>query len=513
MLSSRCSPSFILASVGFILLCAIYYYWGWSDVLDDFGGDNAFYLLTAQYFSPWSGHSDVAAYFASHSQYPPLYPLILAIFGGGENLLAAHLATVTLLLCVFVASYGWLRKLHVPGLIACLLILLFALMPGTYMQALAVLSENLYLFFTLVCLAAVAGYEDDGRQGWLWMAVVSVAAATLTRSAGVSLLAAFFLYLFWHRPPRFWLYAVAAMIPVIAWNLFGGQEAPGYVSSLVAMYKKDPAVLFMRQLSIEGQMLWFGWIGNFTEGVAAKPLAGFLGVLCLSGMGYRFYLRRLDGFYSAAYLALILVWPFPAEAQRLLFAIMPVLLVQGVLLLELIPSLKISRVAIRPVYILFLAVSLIILPDLALTIERFLGPAPEEFADYRRTPGWYAIDPNEAHLNVAANKLLAAHLGSLSTVVAKGECIYGIKPSIVGYYSGHVSMIPPRPHFDQTEFDAYLQKKNCRYFYMMGFLSPSFPEAYYPLRRLRASLRIVSVAQPVDRRSDPIGMLAELERR
>ncbi len=220
----RRRPDFILPTVGFLLLCAIYYFWGWSHVLGDLDGDNAFYLLTALHYSPWSSPSEAATFFA-HNQYPPLYSLLLAVFGGGESLLAAHLVSVTCLLLGFAALYLWVRALNRPPLIAGLLALLFALMPGTYMQALAILSENLYLLLTLTCLASVAAYENDKRNHWLWLAAICLAAAVLTRSAGISLLVAFAAYLMMHRPPRFWLLIMAAAAPVVAWNLIGNHES------------------------------------------------------------------------------------------------------------------------------------------------------------------------------------------------------------------------------------------------------------------------------------------------
>lgn len=501
--------------VGFALLCGVYYFWAWSLVLGDFGGDNAFYLLIAQYFSPWSIHSSVTAYFFVHSLYPPMYSLVLAIFGGGESLLAAHLVTVTCLLLALVAAYLWLRALSVSTLVACLLVLLFALLPGTYMQALEILSENLYLLSTLICLAAVAKYEIDKRPVRLWIAVAALAATLLTRSAGVSLLAAFVLYLLHYRPPRFLLLAAVAVAPMLTWNLFSGQEAPGYLAAFVEKYKADPVTFFVQNLIDQSRVLWYGWVMNFTGSGAAKSVVGFLGVLCLLGMVYRVYLHKLDGFYAAAYLALILLWPFPAEARRLLFVIMPVLLTQGVLLLGRLPKLRIRQRDVRPVYILFLIVSLIITPDLVLTVKRFLEPMPEGIAEYRRARGWYEVDPDRARMNAADSKELVTHLTSLRTAVPENECIYGIKPSVIGYYAGRISMIPPMPNFDQADFDTYLMKTNCRYFYMMGFSSLSFRAPYYPLARLHESPRIISVSMsPVtDDLAEPIGILAELERR
>ncbi|MHB8743641.1 MAG: hypothetical protein ACYC9L_11005 [Sulfuricaulis sp.] len=512
MISTRARLSSFSLAIGFFSLCIVYYYWGWSRILGNFGGDNAYYLLIARHFSPWNSHSNVAAYFATHSQYPPLYPLVLAIFGGDKSLLVAHLVTVTCLLFAFVAAYIWLRTLNVSKLVSSLLILLIALLPETYMQALEVLSENLFLLLTLSCMGAVVAYENDRRSLWLWLAVCCLVAAMLTRSAGVSLLAAFILYLLLYRPPNYLRFAIASVLPMIAWNIFSTNEGQSYLNSFVEKYKPDSATIFLQSLANEGRVLWYAWTSNIAGSNTAKPLTGFLGALCLIGMGHRVYLRKLDGFYAAAYLAMILIWPYPAEAKRFLFVVMPVLLVQAILLLEWLPKMRIATLDIKPIFILFVAVILIVIPDLALTIERFMVPLPAEYADYRRLPGWYAVDPNEARISVTMSKLLTMHLRGLSAIVPENDCIYSIKPSIVGYYSDRIGLNPPMPYFDQAAFNAYLKENNCHYFYLMGFASPSFPEAYYPLERLHESLKIISLAQAQHPHASPVGMLAEFKR-
>ena len=99
--------------IGFGLLGAGYFLWTWSHELAEFGGDNAYYLLMAQHFSPWSANYVVAEYFANRSQYPPLFPLVLAMFGGGNSVLAAHLITTSFLLLSFLVIYKWLSTLGI----------------------------------------------------------------------------------------------------------------------------------------------------------------------------------------------------------------------------------------------------------------------------------------------------------------------------------------------------------------------------------------------------------------
>ena len=358
-------------------------------------------------------------------------------------------------------------------------------------------------------MGAIAAHENDRRPVWLWIAAGSLVAATLTRSAGISLLAAFVLYLLLHRPPSFLRVIAVAAAPMILWNIFSGHETQGYIASFVEKYKTDPVTMLLQDLADGSRVIWYGWVSNFAGSGIAQPLTGFLGVLCLIGMGQRVYLRKLDGFYAAAYLVLILAWPFPAEMQRFLFVITPVLLVQGILLVEQFPKMRVATTDLRLVYILFAAVFIIVIPDLALTCKRFVTPMPEELADYRRSSGWYYLDPDEARISVAKSKALATHMQSLQTIVPQGECIYAIKPSIVGYFSGHVSLVPPRPYLNPAAFDAYLKKTNCRFFYMIGISSPSFSDAYYPLQRLRESLKVTSMAQATDHQAVPAGILAE----
>jgi hypothetical protein len=510
ILSFRFTPQAIWPTAGFVLLCGIYYFWGWSRVLGDFGGDNAFYLLIAQYFSPWSTASDVAVYFFTHSLYPPLYPFALALFGGGESLLAAHVITITFLLLAFVTLYLWLRSLDVDRAGATLIVLLFALLPGTYMHALSVLSENLFLFLTLVCIASVSRFEADRRSGWLWLAAISLASTTLTRSAGVALLAAFMLYLIVHRPVRSWpIIGAAATLPMILWNLFSHKEGPGYLGSLISKYGPDAFAALFSHLKTQAVLIAYGWISNFTASRVGFLVMAFAGVLALMGMAQRIRQRRLDGYYAAAYLLLILAWPYPSEAQRFVLVIAPVLLVQAWLLVERLPKLNLGGHVLKPAYILMTAVALVAIPNLLLTGKRFMQELPHELAEFRRAPGWYAIDPVEAHMNISYDKLLVEHLSNIRDVVPMGECLYGIKPSIIAYYTARISVAPPRPQLDDASFNASLGDQECRFYYLVGFASPSYPIAYYPLERLRDSLAVVSVASSPSRKAGPVGILAE----
>jgi hypothetical protein len=510
MFFARSSPRLIWPAASFVLLCGIYYLWGWSRVLGDFGGDSAYYLLVAKHFSPWSVHSDVAAYYFTHSLYPPLYSLILAMFGGGESLLVAHLVTVTCLLLALVTLYVWLRALDLSVLVAWVTTLLLALMPGTYMEALSVHSEYLYLLLSLVGLLAVTFVEKSGRTIWYWVGALSIAAATLTRGAGISLVSAFVVYLMFRRPARASLYALVSVLPMFLWNVLRDKPGPGYLGFFVEKYSGISLDVLLSNVGVELHAVWYGWVENFTSSPIGFPVMGVVGSVCLMGMAYRFYLRKLDALYSAAYLLLVLIWPFPAEAQRLILVITPVFLAQGLLVVGPLLQGRIGHRLLNIRVIMLLSIFLVSLPALVLTANRFMQRQPDDLAELRHSPGWYALEPREAFNNIVFDKVIASHLRQIEDIVPVGSCIYSIKPSVVAFFANRISMIPPREYLDDAAFRSYLKETNCRYFYLLGFASPSFSRVYYPADRLQNSLKVLSAARFSSNANLPAGVLAEL---
>jgi len=502
-----------LLIAGFLSLAIAYYIWTWSYELGDFGGDNAFYLLTALHFSPWSPADEVATYFASQSQYPPLYPLVLALFGGGESLLAAHVVTTTILLLAFVAFYHWIRRAGISPLIGVLAVLLFALLPGTYIQALSVLSENLYLLFVLSSMIAIEAFEKNKRPVYLWLAAIGVACALLTRSVGVALGSAFVLFLLIRRPARYWIPVFIAFVPAALWQLVGHQEGQGYVSSFLVKYSNGSLGSVFGRLWEQLIVLWHGWAANFAASFVGIVIASFLAVIGMAGAARRAYFFKVDGLYIVAYLLLIVIWPYPAEAQRFMFVAIPILLAQGLLLVaDTLPRLRVDRFAIDFQLLLLVAVSLVVIPGLLLTIGRFVAPIPERIETFRRTQNWYVPNPHGALVAGWAGKLLVEHMKEVRKYVPANDCVYGIKPSILGFYARRISVIPPPVHFTDIEFAQYLDQTRCRFFYAFGYDSPSFPVPFYPLNRLQDSITVISGAQ-LPGETAPFAVLARREGR
>ncbi len=478
----------LLPIILFVIICTFYLSFSWSSVLGDFGGDNAYYLFMAQQFSPYSASSSaVSGYFATNSIFPPFFPLLLGLTGGGDSLLAAHLVTTSFLLVAFVMFFWWLSDEGLGLTVAIATILVVVSLPGIYLQTLSVHSENLYLLCSLAALACASAAQRKTVYLWMILAVMAIAAAYLTRGAGLALVAAWIGWLWLNRMPKRFTFSLAAILPVILWSCFGSTHSTKYWQQLLQGYSHPET--FTNQVWTQIHYLFAGWQRNFgIDGTA--PIASIL--LLVTGLVaslWRTWLRHMDGFYVWCYLGLIILWPFPAEAQRMVLLIFPILLWQTVWMLS---RWRWEIRGIKPIDAAVLAILMLsLLPELALNMQRFFIPLPSGIPEsYRHTEDWYCPNLSDAIFRTQFSAALESNLAHLDKFVPEGECIFTIKPSIVGYLSGRISKSPPNDSMDDASFERALKQQECRFFYLFAFASPSYPVAMYPNDRLRERLEI-----------------------
>ena len=240
---------------------------------------------------------------------------------------------------------------------------------------------------------------------------------------------------------------------------------------------------------------------------------GVLGLACLSGCLWRLRRLHFDALYAVLYATLLLIWPFPAEAERLLYVITPVLLAQGLMLLRGIGA-GLRQPSLPPLALLataaFLATAaILLLPALLLNVQRYRLPVPGGLTLLRHTAEWYGDDRLDA---VPAALVTVINLDELRLIgprLAPGECIFSIKPSIVTLYAQRASYVPPPIGSGEAEFGQGMQR--CRYAYAMALVSPTFPQPFYPLGRMNGQGRLLSKAEGGDAQHwDTYGMLVEL---
>ena len=492
-------PTRLVLLCGFACLCAAYLAWGWSDDITDLAGDSSGYALAAQYFSPFHPSTPMLADYVHHIEYPTLFPILIGL--GGGTLLAAHLVVIAALLTAIGCLYFWLRLEQLPPLQSGCTALLFALAPGTYLQALNIWTENTCVLLSLAAIWMVGRAEKDGAKGpRFWRAAaLFVAGATMTRVAAAPLLLAFGARLLLLRPRHWPWLLLAAAAPFTAWAAWGALHRSGivgYTSHWALVYGTDGWRVLANQLGQEWLALVVAWTQLWLADTYTRALvwlAVAFGVLCLAGWLWRLRLLRFDALYVLSYGLLLLAWPHPEEARRYGYVLLPVLLGQGILLLQrLAGSLPEARRRL-PAWSVLGALALLLLPALALTTGRFLEPLPQDLAVVRHTEYWYAADRNKADFDSRVFASILYDLRHVAGYVPEDDCIFSIKPLIVMLYAGRRSEAPPPESASDADFAVGI--KRCRYAYPIAYASTTYKQSRYPLNRLSDAPRTLSAVR------------------
>jgi hypothetical protein len=480
-------------------------------------------MLTAEHFSPWTPRADVAAFVADNSRYPPLFPLLLGFFSGG-NILLANLTTVVFVLIGFAISFFWFVEEKLSEWKALALTFTFAILPVTYMQVLYVLSESLYLIFSMGCLLAVARSEKTGHDRPLFLAALCIAATTLTRNAGWILFLAFAIYLVLNNKNRkiFLLLAVAAL-PGIAWSVYrgisGGTEEISYIDIINGWYSGNPWGILQKQLIEEPVRFWEGLSSAFTAGFFTVKIFGVFGVLFAGACAYRTYLRKLDGIYVALYLAVLLLWPFGDYAwgeKRYVFVVIPILMFQAWFAIHRLSKQRFKRFRFNPPEVLYFSlVILLALPALASAAARHTYPLSAELEPFRRFGwwiGWYVYDTiNVKPEDMAYAAALTKGLRAIGETVPENACVYSVKTDTLHFYMRRVGYAPPAEALNDDAFRNELAKTKCEYFFFMSDTSSSISmKRFYPIQRVEKDIRIVAqIHASHGNAKGPIGILAQ----
>lgn len=493
--------------LGYAAVAASYMVWTISDQLGDLGGDSAIYLLSAQYLSPWSENTEAAKFFAERSLYPPLFPLTLSLFGAGQNLVTAHVVTTTALLCAFAVCIFWQMRLGFSLELAGAVTLVVALSSGVYFEALYIHSESLFLLLVLSSLYSMRTAEMDGKDTWNYVAALCVAGATLVRSAGVALLAAYILHLLFRRPRGSLRLVALSAIPLLLWSTT--QRGGGnYMTAFLTKFDHIGYDGLLEFIGNQARAILQAWYVLPAPTWISAPVMAVVGIAATAGIIVRMRDGNPDALFAVLYLGMLLIWPFPAEMQRFLVVIEPVLLVQAIAFFQTVAARVEARVLKGVAWGLITAVLVVEVPSAILAAERFFTPLPADLKGFRHWAEWYEGDRSGALENVRITKALVDHLGQIEKIVPTGECVYGIKPSVIGFFARRTSVVPPPIDTDDNAFQAYLSANPCQYVYAVGFLSPSYPVAYYPLARMRNSV-VVRDTAAVQGRERPAAIIAE----
>ncbi len=309
------------------------------------GGDNAGYMILGRALRTLRGYRDLYLPAAPlHTKYPPAYPALLAVLGwaGGVPLfkLASLALTTTAVALTGLLGRRWLGA--AGGVLAAFVV---ALNPVLLEYGHYVLSEAPFVALVLFSLWALS----EGSPLPAWAGYVAVAAAFLTRTAGLPLLGAAVLApLLARRWRRAGMALAVAVVAAGGWSLYQHLAAPeqaGYLRQLVLANPYDPAAgtVGVAGLVTRGARNLWSYVsgilpGSLTgAGAAAGATGAGAGPLTLAGLllaalgvtGWiRRALRRLDvaELFTLLYGAEIALWPSVWTDRRFLLPVLPLVL-------------------------------------------------------------------------------------------------------------------------------------------------------------------------------------------
>jgi 4-amino-4-deoxy-L-arabinose transferase-like glycosyltransferase len=318
-------------------LAPLFLAFAWQGGLASIGDDSASYVAMAQAIAganpailPWVGY---------HTHFPPLFPLVLALSGAARNLAIGHAVVALLAVGALALAYRFVLRETGRRSAAFLLVVAFVLCPTAWISAKGILSEPMYLFASLWALVYFQQRLEDGSGDWRpWLAFgFLLAGAFFTRVVGATIVAALVAWfavraLERRWPPRAALLAfvpIGVLLPLWLWlRPVAYQDSYQRVATNMSTSWNQATGLMA---SVSGNSVLAGWVASFTAdanvGMAALVAVGLVAVLAAAGLWLRLVANRLDAWYVAISLGVVVWWVFSEDnTRRLLYPLLPLLL-------------------------------------------------------------------------------------------------------------------------------------------------------------------------------------------
>ena len=500
----------------FAAVAPVYFIWSWSDQIGVFGNDGPSYLMMLRHYADRAGESAVNAEAAALSRFPPLYPLTLSWLGAATDLHWVHALTTAAFVVALVVYCGWLLAEELSAAQAALLALMVAILPESWLLGLLIQSEYLYLLWSLLCLALLALHRRRGSAEALYGAALCTAAAILTRTIGVALFVPLALAAL--RAPRR-AAAIALMIATLPLLVWFGLHSAGlsYAAVLKMTYGHDSGRMLLAQLQRELPALRLGAEDDFIHPAGAVPaiVADALILLCLAAALWRGCRMHADGLYVMAYLAIVLVWPYPEEAARFLWVVVPVLLVQPLLSFSTLAAQAPSSAPVRRLQTALAAlVFCLSLPAIADAGDRYRQGPWSPFPGARSFLSWYDGDPADASHRVHAQITIMDALRRITALVPPKDCVMATRPDLVNYFSDRRSVYTPLDSLPDPWFQRAMHATGCRYVYMNTAIDLRYPTPMHPLNRLGDQITVldyVDLPDPPPGHGHTMSLLAQVD--
>lgn len=480
-----------------LLSCGLF---GWLARRDDFIGnlsDGAIYLVMADVLSPWrtAPHQLGLSLFQDYA-FPPLYPLVVGLFGGGSSqLFASYMITAMTLVAATVAIYAWYCRVLPRRIEAFGLTLLFVLTPATLITAMSLQSEPLYIALTFSALALGAG---GARPVPVAAALIGLSLLARTVGLGMVLAAIVHGYRRTVGTQRMLLLGLFIM-PGVGWQLFRlslGAEG-SYLDVLMQPGPSDTLARLLEYARINAAYVPVAWTKVFDLQSSSQAGVTAAVIAALSALGWlrRLWFGEFDALYALFYLGIVLFWPFPEHLPRFLLVLMPLFVFYAYAVVsDLSRHLPWATVAALAKSSYFVVVALAMLPSSMSIVAQIHAADHSGIEKFVRSPQWYASSSqDQAMRSMQRIERMLESLRGIEEHLPIDACVSTTAFAYVPLY-GRRRALPVSPGTaSDAAFDAGL--KRCPYVFMMA--ATQWPQSdypgMYPFARIKQRLEVIEV--------------------
>lgn len=498
-----------LVAILIILVSCFYFYISSHNEIVGMVADDAIYLLMADYFSPYySSLSKSAAFVMQTSQFPPLYPLLLSIFGvSSEKVFWAHIITTCCLISASFIYYYWLKQEKLNKSACLCLVLIFVCSPATFLMNIDLWSEHLYLLITLLSLCCLHKVKD-GKRYYL-LASILIGMLPITRVIGLAFIMAYFVYLHLNKIQDKYKYIALSILPYIIWKILSINffQTEIYKETLTDFYNHDIwshiKYLFTSQLFD----LWQGWHECFDvrKNLFSGIVSSVILLLSLINLCIRLLKKKIDSFYILFYLLIIWIWPDDNHNMRFIFAIFPILLFYAYLTFEMLIKFKLS-VQIKAVISTssVLIVLITFLPTNIYALNRFSVDTQIGLEKFKFTKYWLTVKSHkEAYDSINIIEKMISSYSQASKFIAENECVYTIHQEQFMYYAHRLAFPLPIPK-EVINDDIMNNLTKCSYIHVLYTTShPEYPGGY-PKMMLKSNFDYLTSIKMTEEINSPV---------
>mgnify|MGYP001547980810 FL=1 len=454
----------------------------WFDNLSSFANDSVHYLVMARHFSPWSNESSAISSAWLLQDFPPFFPWLLALSGAAHSLLYAHLLIAIIglisLYFYFRLSKKWLNHqvwAFCPALI-------FALSPGFLLGLQGILSEPLYLLLVLIFMLL---YEPTQKKSTslIVMSGLLLAAILLTRTVGIALCLAILAHAFFSSISQKKIQYQSILIVILSLCIYllfmatlGPEKESHYMAVLLQYLSADgiseqvPGASFYSSYASQLSNLLDAWTSFWliywgTDVYSANYYVIMLMLLVsMTGLIIRLLENKYDAWYVFFYILILMVWPHPGQMFRLVFPVMPILLIYAsYAIIKLINRAKpdTKKDLVSPVF--YLLVLTAILPSHAFIHARAAIASEMQMVPVNQT--FLRIDLADATRHLVLQNQMLKDFKRIKDSVSADEKVMYFLPSYLAILSDRSGEKAPSP-IESIKYRQIARESGARYIFL-----------------------------------------------